>query len=113
MQDFENIEDLADYLNDGLNDVDGILEIWVDDIQLGTGDVLCNNVSVEELFDQHLICIERILVRAKVANLRFKLPKCWFCQFEIDTLGMVAGFGCLKPDPKKHLRLRFGRAHPV
>jgi len=91
----------VDLLTEGLADVEGILEIWVDDVQVGTGLALGPDDDGEAGFDQHLIAISRVLERAEVANLRFKLDKCFFCQFEIKTLGMVAGCGVVKPDTDK------------
>ena len=96
-------EPLADLILDGLNDLNGILEIWIDDLQLGSGDVLDPEMEPdnESAFEAHLNCLDRILARAEVADLRFKLSKCFFAQFEVETLGMVAAVGCIKPDPKK------------
>ena len=44
-------------------------------------------------FDEHLLVLGRVFTRARVANLRFKLDKCFFAQWEIETLGMIAGCG--------------------
>ena len=77
--------------------------MWIDDIQLGSGDASdFDSVDIDEaLFDQHLIALSRILERASSANLRFKLSKCFLGQFSLETLGMIAGLGVVKPDPKK------------
>ena len=55
----------------------------------------------EDGFHQHLQALKRILERARVANLRFKLDKCYLCQWSIETLGMVAGCGTISASPKK------------
>ena len=59
------------------------------------------DVTCAKGYEQHLNAIERIFTRAASANLRFKLSKCYFCQFSLDALGMVAGLGVVKTDPKK------------
>ena len=96
---------LSDLLADGLSDLGGILEVWVDDIQVGTGDAANIEAQPEDGqpdgFDAHLVALERIFERASLANLRFKLSKCFFAQFELETLGMIAACGVMKPDPKK------------
>ena len=45
--------------------------------------------------------LERFLERAKQHNLRLKLSRCYFAQFAIEALGVVAGMGVVRPDPKK------------
>ena len=45
--------------------------------------------------------LERVLERASVANLRFKLTKCFFVQYYLEALGMIVGCGVVKADPKK------------
>ena len=47
----------------------------------------------DELFEKHLKCLDRILQRAETVDLRFKLSKCYFAQFELETLGMIAAVG--------------------
>ena len=94
-------------LGDAMQDLDAQLEVWVDDVQLGTGSVFNSSgemdvdVTCPKAFKQHLEAIKRVFDRAASANLRFKLSKCYFCQFSLDTLGMVAGLGVVKTDPKK------------
>ena len=94
-------EALPDLLGGGLGDLNGVLEIWVDDVQLGSGNALDTPADDDVEFDDHVKALDRILERATNANLRFKLDKCFFVQFSIATLGMVAGMGIVKPDPKK------------
>ena len=36
-----------------------------------------------------------------MANLRFKLDKCFLCQWSLETLGMIAGCGTIGASPKK------------
>jgi len=96
-----------DMLGDAMHDLDAQLEVWVDDVQLGSGSVFNSSgemdmdVTCAKGFKQHLKAIERVFERAATANLRFKLSKCHFCKFSLDTLGMVAGLGVVKTDPKK------------
>ena len=52
-------------------------------------------------FEQHLATLGRVLERARLANLKFKLSKCYFCQFEVRSLGLVVGCGCVRADPAK------------
>ena len=85
------------------------LDVFIDDIQLGTGDALdteawlVDQAETNETdgFTQHLDALARILERARTAKLRFKLDKCYFCQWSIETLGMTAGCGVLQASPKK------------
>ena len=73
-------EVLDNMLGDAMADLDACLEIWVDDLQVGTGDV-CKYTSDESeddrLFFQHGAALERVFERATVAQLRFKLDKCF------------------------------------
>ena len=39
--------------------------------------------------------------RAKTVGMRFKLTKCFFCQLEVNLLGMTVGQGTVKADPGK------------
>ena len=52
-------------------------------------------------FTYYLDALARILERARTAKLRFKLDRCYFCQWSIETLGMTAGCGVLQASPKK------------
>ena len=91
-----------DLLGEGMDDLNGTLEVWVDDLQLGTGESeALQGDDGPSGFVQHLQAIKRVLERAAAARLRFKLSKCFFAQFELETLGMIAGCGLVKPDPKK------------
>ena len=45
--------------------------------------------------------LSRILERARLANLKFKLSKCFFCQWEVHSLGLVVGCGCVRADPNE------------
>ena len=92
-------------LGDMMKDLDACLEIWIDDVQLGSSSIVnaSGKTSPDDPkgFDQHMQAIERVLERASTVNLRFKLSKCFFAQFALETLGMIAGVGCVKADPKK------------
>ena len=99
-----------DMLGESMSDLDAIMEVWIDDVQLGSGslddktarekdDLDLNDGS--DGFDQHLEALGRVLKRASLANLRFKLDKCYFAQYSLETLGMIAGNGVVKADPKK------------
>ena len=61
-------------------------------------DVLCYSGKD---FNQHLEHLEEIFRRLKVANLKLKLPKCWFGADQLPFLGHIASREGLKPDPKK------------
>ena len=52
-------------------------------------------------FDQHLEALGRVLGRASLANLWLTFDKCFFAQYSLETLGMIAGNGVVKADPKK------------
>ena len=98
------VSKLPTLMNDAMSDLGAQLEVFIDDLQLGTGDALNAKTGVaedEEGFHQHLEAIRRVLERARTAQLRFKLDKCWFAQLSISTLGMVAGLGVVQADPKK------------
>ena len=58
-------------------DLDALLEIWIDDVQLGTLDVAKSDSDDSSSgFDEHILALERVLERATLANLGFKLDKC-------------------------------------
>ncbi|CAM9838581.1 unnamed protein product [Heterosigma akashiwo] len=61
-------------------------------------DVLCYSGKD---FNQHLEHLEEIFRRLKVANLKLKLPKCWFGADQLPFLGHITCREGLKPDPKK------------
>ena len=96
---------LPDMTGATMIELDSILEVWIDDIQLGSGTLDLSKVETEAEeeagFRTHLVALERVLARAATANLRFKMSKCFFAQFSLETLGMVAGIGVVKADPKK------------
>ena len=84
-----------------MKDEDASLEVYVDDVQLGTGDALVGDPESTESFEQHLRALQKILERARVVELRYKLDKCFLFQLELPTLGMVAGRGVITSDPAK------------
>ena len=102
---------LPNMLSQSMEDLEALLEIFIDDLQLGTGDAMDEkqwetarrnaDSKTDPGFDQHLTALERVFARARTVNLRFKLSKCYFAQWEVETLGMIAGCGVIKADPKK------------
>ena len=89
-----------------LAELDAVLSIFIDDLNLGTGDALSDAAWAEDdktdfYFDQHLTALRAVAARAKRCNLRFKLDKCHFLQHEVEQLGMVAGCGAVRPAPSK------------
>ena len=60
-----------------MHDLDAQLEVWVDDVQLGSGSVFNSSgemdvdVTCAKGYKQHLKAIERVFERAATANLRF------------------------------------------
>ena len=70
-------EPLPSLLGAGMSDLEASLEIWIDDLQLGSGDP--EDEGPEGGFEEHLEALRRVLERAAVADLRFKLVKCFFC----------------------------------
>ena len=52
-------------------------------------------------FTQHLSAIRRVLERARIANRKFNLSKCFLSQWEVVSLGLVVGCGCVRADPAK------------
>jgi hypothetical protein len=99
-------------LGAGLAKEEGTLEFFFDDGCLGTGDAKDkdawekdgsteNDVNASDGFSQHLAALEKVLLRARTINLRFKLSKCWFVQYSVVCLGCVAGVGEVSPDPSK------------
>ena len=101
---------LPSLLSNSMSDLEAYLDIFIDDVQLGTGDALDHDAWARDQdesnddddgFHQHLKALERVLARARTAQLRFKLDKCYFCQWSLDTLGMIAGCGVLRASPKK------------
>ena len=95
---------LPSLLGDAMVEFEAILEIFVDDVQLGTCDlsqIANESLSPEHGFDQHLAALEVLLTRTRIANLRYKLTKCYLCQFEVETLGMIAGCGVVRAAPSK------------
>ena len=100
---------LPSLLANSMVEQEAYLDIFIDDIQFGTGDALdteawlVDQAETNETdgFTQHLDALARILERARTAKLRFKLDKCYFCQWSIETLGMTVGCGVLQASPKK------------
>ena len=96
-------------LDTAMDDLEGYLDVFIDDLQLGTGNVV--NASpwgqdpteedFQKEFERHLEALRRVFNRAREGQVRFKLSKCYFCQFTVECLGMIAGCGVLKADPKK------------
>ena len=94
-------------LDTAMDDLEGYLGVFIDDLQLGTGKV--DNASswgqepAEEDFKQefecHLEAWRRVFERAREGQVRFKLSQCYFCQFSVGCLGMIAGCGVLTPWP--------------
>ena len=81
-----NRQPLPSLMGEAMTELDASLEIWIDDLQLGTGDV--NDTAARthddvdlndgaDGFDQHLKALVRILERAAVVGLCFKLDKCF------------------------------------
>ena len=99
-------------LEDAMSDLNAHLSIFMDDLQVGSGDALDQEAwereeeaaargEIGEGFKQHVQALRRILERAQLANLKFKLSKCHFCQWEVHSLGLVVGCGCVRADPAK------------
>ena len=89
-------------LDSSMADLDAYLDIFIDDLQLGTGSVTESKEDYgEDSFDQHLSALRRVLQRARSKDLRFKLTKCYFCQWSVECLGMTVGQGVIRADPKK------------
>ena len=99
-----------------MKDLDAHLSIFMDDLQVGSGDALDNEEwdrqdeatargEAGEGFQQHLQVLGRILGRARLANLKFKLTKCYFCQWEVESLGLVCACGSVRADPKKTMAI--------
>ena len=75
-------EKLPSMLEDAMSDLEAHLSIFMDDLQLGSGDPLDDEgwaaeeaaISQNETgagFEQHLAALGRVLERARVANLKF------------------------------------------
>ena len=67
-------QSMPDLLGDGMSDLEAILEVWVDDVQLGTGDAQATQSHLSggvAGFEQHLAALKRVLDRAASAKLRF------------------------------------------
>ena len=69
-------------LNDSMKEQNANLEVFVDDIQLGTGDALADDPDNESSYVQHLDALSRVLKRARCVDLRYKLDKCHLVQLE-------------------------------
>ena len=99
-----------DMLGESVSDLDAIKEVWIDGVQLGSG-TLDDKIAREkddldsndgsDGFDQHFEALGRVLKRASLAKLRFKLDKRFFAQCSWETFGTIAGNGAVKADPKK------------
>ena len=109
-------EGLPSMLEDAMKDLDAHLSIFMDDLQVGSGDALDNEEwarqdeatargEAGEGFQQHLQVLGRILGRARLANLKFKLTKCYFCQWEVESLGLFCACGSVRADPKKTMAI--------
>ena len=92
---------LPNLLNDSMKECEASLEVFVDDVQLGTSDALIDDPCDPLTFGKHVDALKAILDRARTVDLRYKLDKCIFFQLELPTLGMIAGRGVITADPKK------------
>ena len=100
---------LPSLLNEGMVDLKAQLDIWIDDLTLGTGScddrdypLRSDEPSLESRgFHEHLDGLRRVLVRAQKANLRFQFAKCLFAQHAVQTLGLIAGRNIVTACPKK------------
>ena len=89
-------------LDSSMADLDAYLDIFTDYLQLGTGSVTESKEDYgEDSSDQHVSALRRLLQRARSNDLRFKLTKCYFCQWSVECLGMTVGQGVIGADPKK------------
>ena len=95
---------------EALKALDAMVEFFMDDGAVGTGD--CSEASLEAdgksdvFFDRHLEALQIVFTRAKSVNLRLKLTKCFFVQYELGLLGMLVGRGNMSTDPSKILALQ-------
>jgi len=94
---------------DAMTDVEAVLEFFMDDGALGTGILsaaaLATDDKGDKYFDQHLEALSRIFGKSRSVNLKLKLTKCFFVQYEAELLGMSVSRGIIKSDPKKSLAL--------
>ena len=94
-------------LGESMVEHDAALEIFVDDVTLGSGDgsalASCElgSKALDASFDHHLAALRKVLERARAARLRFKLAKCAFAQLELPVLGMEVGINCVRASPTK------------
>ena len=73
----------GDMTADQMSETEATLGWFMDDGALGTGDALDPSVwdrdaNDEGLFEQHLVGLQRVVSRARLVGLRFKLSKCHF-----------------------------------
>eukprot|EP00972_Heterocapsa_arctica_P074267 10962068-Heterocapsa_arctica.AAC.1 len=73
----------------------------MDDCGVGTGDVQKVDRSDEEMFQSHLLALERVIDRAISVDMRFALKTYAFAQLQVTLLGMMAGAGWIEPDEAK------------
>ena len=94
---------------DLIKSLDALVEFFMDDGAIGSGN--CDRESLEldarsdVLFDKHLRALACVFKRCRSVNLRLKLSKCYFCQFELGLLGMIVGRGNMSCDPQKTIAL--------
>ncbi|CAE8623312.1 unnamed protein product, partial [Polarella glacialis] len=101
---FQNFmsQTFSDMLGTQMCDLDSVLEFFIDDGALGTGDAFLESpADIDQSFSKHLEALGRVFKRAATKNLRFKLSKCFFGQLSVDLLGMKAGLGAVSADAKK------------
>ena len=67
-----------------------VIEVYIDDVLLGTDDA-----------DDHLRLVEELLRTCEECNIRVKLEKCEFMQEEIEYSGFRVGWRCWRPVKKK------------
>ena len=92
---------LPNLLDHHMKEEQSYLGIFVDDVNLGTGDAYAENHDREGEFAKHVKALDRVLERAVSARLRFKLEKVYAFQAEVESLGVEVGQGVVRASSKK------------
>lgn len=85
----------------------GAFQRYVDKVLFGLIGEICTAyfddivIYTDGTYEQHLIDVERVLVRLREHNLRAKIKKCHFAMEEIIFVGHQVKNGTIKPDPDK------------
>ena len=91
-------------LNKDLAKHNASINFFFDDGAPGSG--TWSDSDSDREFDEHLEALDLVFKHCEKINLRMKLSKCHFLQYNVPVLGEIAGLGKVSPDPAKTEAIR-------